>query len=73
MLEKYQKIIEEARSKKSPVQDFLEKEIGLSDFNFDIAGDELKIECSSQDRFILKMKKFELENFLKDNKLKIKF
>lgn len=72
MLEKYLKIIEKSRSQKDIVQNFLEKDIGLSDFSFDIVGDRIKIESSSQDRFLLKIKDQDLREFLKENKLRSK-
>lgn len=72
MFEKYIKIIEDKKSQKDIIQNFLEKEIGLSDFNFDVVGEAVKIECSSQDRFILKMKEGEVKKFLAENKLRLK-
>ena len=70
MLEKYLKLIKEKSSQKDIIINFLEKEMGLSDFSFDIVGEKIKIECSSQDRFLLKIKEVELIKFLLDNNLR---
>lgn len=72
MIEKYLKLIQEKKSQKDVLQNFLEKEIGLSNFSFDINGIFIKIEASSSDRFIMQIKKEEIENFLKTQGLKIK-
>ena len=72
MLEKYFKIIQQKRSQKDIIENFLRDAVGLSDFSFDVVGDKLKIEASSQDRFLLKIKETELQTFLKENNLRIK-
>lgn len=72
MFEKYFKLIKESQDKKVLIQEFLSNRIGLNDFNFDIVGRGLKVECSSQDRFILKLKESELKEFLKENNLFLK-
>lgn len=70
MLEKYLKLIQQKKSQKDIIENFLRDIIGLSDFSFDVVGDKLKIEASSQDRFLLKIKESELLEFLKENNLK---
>ncbi len=72
IIEKYLRLIKEKTSQRDLVQDYLEKKIGLSDFNFDIVGDKVKLECSSQDRFMLKMHEEEWHEFLRSNKLRAK-
>ena len=72
MLEKYLKLIQQKKSQKDIIENFLRDIVGLSDFSFDVVGDKLKIEASSQDRFLLKIKEAELTDFLKENNLHLK-
>ena len=72
MIEKYLKLIQQKKSQKDIIENFLRDIIGLSDFSFDVVGDKLKIEAGSQDRFLLKIKESELQEFLKENNLRLR-
>ena len=72
MFEKYFKMIKEKTSQKDVVETFLRENIGLDDFSFDIVGNLVKIEASSQDRFKLKIREEEWREFLRVNNLRVK-
>lgn len=69
MFEKYLKLIKEKTSQKDLIDNFVKNELGLIDYSFDVIGSKVKLNCSAQDRFKLKIKSEEWNRFLKENNL----